>query len=298
MHILFATDGSEGARTAGEALVGLALGPETRVTVLHVVTRYVPAARAMPQGMLDALRADEDARARDIAARAEAALAPTGWQVTVRTEEGPASRRITEVAAETGADLIFLGALGLTGWVRALLGSTSMTVVKHAPCPAWVVKRPLKSGRLDVLVATDGSDHARQAVRTLCTLGLPGDTVVHLVHVVPSVHEQLNLTGGVLEPPIPEPFFELGERLRRRGEQVLKEDARALGATFSEVRPFLAEGDPRRRILAAAREVEADLIVMGSQGLAGVREFLLGSVSHKVLKHARASVLIAPLAPR
>jgi nucleotide-binding universal stress UspA family protein len=187
------------------------------------------------------------------------------------------------------------GALGLAGWLRVLLGSTSTTVVKHATRPVWVVKRAPKATGMDILVATDGSPHAREAIRVLSGIPFPEGTVVHLMHVVPSLNEQLHLTGSVLDPPVLEPVYEVGRHLRQRGEQLLKEDAQALEGSFAEVRPFIEEGDARRRILAAAAEVEADLIVMGSKGLAGVREFLLGSVSHKVLKHARASVLIAPL---
>lgn len=295
MHILFATDGSEGARLAGETLLRMPLPDDPRLTVLHVVTRYTPTAAALPHGVMDHLREDEDARAIHIVNEAKKPLAAAGWRVSTRTLEGHPAQRISEAAAEGGYDLIVTGALGLAGWLRVLLGSTSTTVVKHAPCPVWVVKRPLKATGMDILVATDGSAHAREAIRVLCGIPFPPDTVVHLLHVVPSLNEQLHLTGSVLDPPVLEPVYEVGRHLRQRGEQLLKEDAAALEGAFGEVRPFVAEGDARRRILAAADEVEADLIVMGSKGLAGVREFLLGSVSHKVLKHARASVLIAPL---
>jgi nucleotide-binding universal stress UspA family protein len=295
MHILYATDGSDGARLAGETLAALPLGADTRVEVLHVVTRYVPAAPALPHGMLDALRADEDARATTILDGARALLEDTGWAVTARAVDGHPAQCITEAAAQGGHDLIVTGALGLSGWLRLVLGSNSLAVVRHAPCPVWVVKRRPKATRLDVLMATDGSDHARAAVRALCRIPLPPDAVVHLLHVIPSVNEQLRLTGSPLDPPVLEPLFELGQYLRQRGEHILKEDADALSGTFAEVRPFLEEGDARRRILDAAKEVEADLIVMGSHGMSGVKEFLLGSVSHKVLKHARASVLVVPL---
>lgn len=297
MHILFATDGSDGARLAGDTLAHLPLPPDPRVTVLHVITRYTPTAAALPHGVMDHLRGDEDARAIRIVNAAKKPLAAAGWRVTTRTLEGHPAQRISEAAAQGDYDLIVTGALGLAGWLRVLLGSTSTTVVKHAPCPVWVVKRPPKATGIDILVATDGSPHAREAIRVLGRVPFPAGTVVHLLHVVPSINEQLHLTGSVLDPPVLEPVYEVGRHLRQRGEQILKEDARALEGAFAEVRPFLEEGDARRRILAAAAEVEADLIVMGSKGLAGVREFLLGSVSHQVLKHARASVLIAPLPP-
>ncbi|MCI0419808.1 MAG: phosphoglycerate kinase, partial [Acidobacteria bacterium] len=54
-------------------------------------------------------------------------------------------------------------------------------------------------------------------------------------------------------------------------------------------------GDPARQILKFAREGEVDLIAMGSRGLGGVRGVLMGSVSCKVLNHARCPVLIVPI---
>lgn len=298
MRILYATDGSEGARRAGEALCRLPLGPDTRVSVLHVLTRYVPTNAHLPKDVVAALRADEDARAAGILQEALAGLADTGWQVAARTVEGHPAESIVAVAGEEASDLIVTGALGLTGWRRVLLGSISMAVAKHAPCPVWVVKRPLKEGALDVLVATDGSEHARHAIRTLCGIPMPPGSVAHLICAVPSVNEQLHLTGSPLDPPVMEPVYEAGRFLREHAEGVLKEDAAALSEVFSEVRPFVEEGEIRRAVLRAAEAVEADLIVLGSKGLSGIREFVLGSVSHRVLRYAKASVLIVPIPAR
>jgi len=296
MRILLAADGSEGARRAAEALCRLPLGADTRVTALHVLTRYVPA--RLPRDVATALRADEDARAAGILQEALALLDRTGWQVDGRTVEGHPGQAIVAIAEEEASDLIVLGALGLSGWQRVLMGSISMAVAKHAPCAVWVVKRPPKEGPLDVLVATDGSDHARNAISALCRLPLPKGSTAHLVYAVPSVNEQLHLTGSPLDPPVMEPVYEAGRFLREHAEQVLKEDTETLAAAFADVRPFTEEGEARRAILRAADQVEADLIVLGSKGLSGIREFFLGSVSHRVLKYARASVLLVPLPAR
>lgn len=295
MRILFTTDGSEGARIAGEALARMRFPAGTPLTVLHVLSRYVPSEGHLPHDLVETVRAEEDARAAQILAEAVGPLEAAGWRVETRTADGHPARRITEIAEEGGYDLIVTGALGISGWIRALMGSTSAGVVKHAPCPVWVIKRPFKKGRMDVLVASDGSPHARHAIATLCRLPFPEGTVAHLLHVVPSVNDQLRLTGSALDPPVLEPLYEIGRHFREHGERVLKEDAETLAGAFGEVRPFTEEGEARRRILATADEVEADVIVVGSKGLSGIREFFLGSVSHKVLKHARASVLIAPL---
>jgi nucleotide-binding universal stress UspA family protein len=288
MRILYATDGSEGARRAGEALCRLPLGPDTRLTVLYVLTRYVPTDAHLPKDVVAALRADEDARAAGVLQEALGMFGGSGWQVDARTVEGHPAEAIVATAGEEASDLIVTGALGL-------MGSISTAVAKHAPCAVWVVKRPIKERRMDVLVATDGSDHARHAIRTLCGMPMPPGSVAHLVFAVPSVNEQLRLTGSPLDPPVLEPVYEAGRYLRERAEQVLKEDAETLAPAFAEVRPFVEEGEIRRAILRAADAVEADLIVLGSKGLSGIREFLLGSVSHRVLKYTRASVLVVPL---
>lgn len=54
------------------------------------------------------------------------------------------------------------------------------------------------------------------------------------------------------------------------------------------------QGDIAHTILVAAAEIDADVIVMGTRGLGGVKSFLLGSVSHAVLQHADRAVLVVP----
>ena len=55
--------------------------------------------------------------------------------------------------------------------------------------------------------------------------------------------------------------------------------------------PLIRDGDPKREILDAARELDADLIVTGARG-AGVQEPVLGSVSRGVSKAAPCSTLV------
>jgi nucleotide-binding universal stress UspA family protein len=55
---------------------------------------------------------------------------------------------------------------------------------------------------------------------------------------------------------------------------------------------IIKEGNPSKVILASAKEIGADLIVMGSSGTGGFKELLLGNVSHAVSNHAACPVLI------
>jgi nucleotide-binding universal stress UspA family protein len=54
----------------------------------------------------------------------------------------------------------------------------------------------------------------------------------------------------------------------------------------------LLQGSPAEVILSYAKEHGADVIVIGSRGLGGIREFVLGSVSHNVVQSARIPVLV------
>jgi nucleotide-binding universal stress UspA family protein len=56
------------------------------------------------------------------------------------TRIGSAHEEIVRIAAEQNADLIVISTHGRTGWKRFLMGSTAELVVRHAPCPVFVVR--------------------------------------------------------------------------------------------------------------------------------------------------------------
>jgi len=295
MHILLAVDGSKGSQGAVRVVAQTPFPEDTQVTLLHVINHYLPREGVLSNDMITNLRQEEERAAHQLLDAARDQLAPRGFEIHQRYAEGIPAQEVVEAAEALNTDLIILGALGLSGWMRVLLGSVPLTVVKHAPCPVWSVKKPIKTTRMDVLVASDGSENARHAIHTLRHTPFPQGTVCHLLHVLPSANEHLNLSGGETDPAVLASVYKMGEQHRQHSEQLLKTDAETLTPHFAEVRPFTLEGDPRRQILAAAHEVEADLVVMGHKGMSAIEEFFLGSISHKVLKHCHASVLITPL---
>jgi nucleotide-binding universal stress UspA family protein len=140
---------------------------------------------------------------------------------------------------------------------------------------------------LKVLIAHDGSDNAQQMLDLAITLLANRETETTVFHVIPR-HLVYGKGAAVLETYDP-----VEERLR--SAELLKETAQKLGEAGIGpiVKKELEVGDPADLILAAAEDRDADLIVMGSRGLNAAKRFLMGSVSSKVVHHARCAVLIA-----
>lgn len=135
----------------------------------------------------------------------------------------------------------------------------------------------------NLLVAVDGSEHARRAVAAAGDYARHAGARLTLVHV-------LTRTGGEQVPQELKSFTEL-EHLRvteheiivSAGREILSvAERQARDAGAGDVATILESGDPTRVITDLARREGIDLIVMGRRGLGDLGGLLLGSVSHKV----------------
>jgi nucleotide-binding universal stress UspA family protein len=287
MRIVLATDGSKDARAATAFLKELSLPPSTTVRIVAVVT--------VPDIALDVSPAREFTRAvRDEAQAfieaARATLAPQGVILESEVAVGEPRQQIVGLAEKWGADLIVVGARGVGVIKRFLLGSVSQAVAHHAHCPVLVVKgQPRKLG--NVLVGMDGSEDSFRAVRFLQSLCLPRRTKVRLLSVVERLRYPTT-APGMLQGQLLKMLKELEAERRAELEKVLERAATHLDSRITRVTKTTPTGNPADEILATAGAFDADLIVLGARGMGGMARLLLGSVSERVLRHARCPVLI------
>jgi nucleotide-binding universal stress UspA family protein len=135
-----------------------------------------------------------------------------------------------------------------------------------------------------LLVAFDGSNLASKALRHAVELARRDDAKLFVIHV----YEVPILNSGDMLITAPEEW----------SRQYADHSVSVLDAAKSQVPPErhadfkLIQGNPAQSILETAAETGADLIVMGSRGLGGIREFVLGSVSHNVVQHSKVPVLV------
>ena len=76
-------------------------------------------------------------------------------------------------------------------------------------------------------------------------------------------------------------------------ETILAEADKALGEYgITPKAMIIRSGEPANEIIKAAKDINADLIVVGAQGRSAVEQFFLGSVSHKLSLHAPCSTVV------
>jgi len=138
-----------------------------------------------------------------------------------------------------------------------------------------------------ILLATDGSEEAELAALRAVELADATDSELHVVHVgvVPSFLVSYPGTLGY-EGKLYEQIEDVSRELLRKQSWRVK----AAGGTVAGA--HLRMGAAALEIVALAEELGADLIVMGSRGLGGVRRALMGSVSDSVVRHAHCPVLV------
>jgi nucleotide-binding universal stress UspA family protein len=129
-----------------------------------------------------------------------------------------------------------------------------------------------------IVVGTDGSETAREAVRQATRLAATIGARIELV----SAYE-----------PVPDGRPDgWSVSTRDEVERTLREMAAEVTAAGVDVTTYARQGDPAAALLDVAEERRADLIVVGNKGMTGADRFLLGSVPSKVTHHAPCSVLV------
>jgi nucleotide-binding universal stress UspA family protein len=171
-----------------------------------------------------------------------------------RVLEGPVVETLLLEAKREGATLVCLGAHDRRRALGIVLGSVVTTVLHRAPCSVLVARPVPDPDRFPsaIVVGVDGSPEAAAAAAAAAELETRFDVRVHVV--VAKTDNRIDVDAIAAEHPAAE----------------------------------LVEADPVSALVAAAEH--ADLLVVGSRGLHGVRA--LGSVSERVAHKARCSVLV------
>lgn len=132
----------------------------------------------------------------------------------------------------------------------------------------------------NILIAADGSDNSLRATQQAAGIASLFDGgKVEIVSVI---------AIDVYSDMVYDPIEAHGEAQR----EIIKDASQILTDAGVDHDIVLLHGRPADEIIRYAEESGTDLLVIGSRGLGALREFALGSVSHKVLTHAKCPVLV------
>lgn len=148
MHILIATDGSQGSLKAAR-LLGTLVNPATvtRITVVAVIRPLAAVPFASDFGEEQAVAGGTDEgplsfrrEAKEATERVAAALKEAAPRVDTAVRSGSPADEIIRAADELEADLIVVGGRGKGTVGAILMGSVAYRVLHHAPCPVLVTR--------------------------------------------------------------------------------------------------------------------------------------------------------------
>jgi nucleotide-binding universal stress UspA family protein len=308
-RLLIAYDGSPSAATAVRAAASLF--PDARASVATVpwepTLRAGTAFPALPgmspavgQQAIDELAAEARRRAEETAEQAVEQARTLGLDaepLTVRPS-APAWGALLDATHRLSAEVLVCGTRGRGAFARALLGSTSTSLLHHTDVPLLVV--PDGGGGFDgpVVAAYDGSEGARRAIEVAGRL-LTGRATVVVHGWEPVSRRALVARAHATAGPVDD-LYRYAEQLR----EALAESAAATtdeGVAAARAAGLDAVGDTVesddgawRAVAAAARAHGASVIAIGTRGLGGARSVLLGSVSSGLVQNAELPVLVVP----
>jgi len=194
----------------------------------------------------------------------------------------------TLLRASERAELLVLGRRGHSRFKALLVGGTVDRLLRTCRRPVLVVKTPVERAYRRVLVPIDFTAPSEAAVQLAARVARDGG--LHVFHAINSHREAVLRDTDVPEHLIRE------SRLRQEAGTLarMRRKAARVGLDSTRMSFAVAHGHPVWSILGHAHKLGADLIVAGKQGRSTLGEFLLGSVSRRVLAESTCDVLIVP----
>ena len=294
MKVLLAVDGSTSSDRAASLVANLAWPMGSSI---EVVTVYPGTATIfdMPGVVMsgDVIQETEDAmeaEAKRIVIKVARRIAAPDLTVQTQVVRGRAATALLDQVAEFKADLVVLGNRGRGPFESAVLGSVSAEVVDHSNVPVLVARRDHIAR---ILLGEDGSESAAAAADTVRRWSALHGAPIRVLSVA-DVDPQWNpwLRGAEMRAA------QAASTASMHGHQeaLSESTAAALQKAGLVAEGVVEDGNPAHRLVEAAVNWDADLIVVGTHGHSGLGP-IVGSVARAVLYHAPCSVLLVPEPP-
>lgn len=292
--ILVPLDGSATAEAVLPYAEAFAAGFRTAVELLSVIdigamTTHLSADKLHH---LDAIIAHEEKRSAVYLEDVARNFFP-GVPTEQRIVRGNAAEAVLETASQDGDTLIAMATHGRSGATRWLLGSVAEKVLRGATHPLFLVRASSAKGSpqriIDsIVVPLDGSALAEKILPTVSNWARVLDVEVALIRAF----EFPAAAYYGSEEDLPD-YDAFREEARKVAAGYLKAKAGALVAEgVRTVSTLTLEGPAAAEIIGYAQSAPRAVIAMSTHGRSGVRRWMLGSVTEKVVRHGADPVLV------
>ncbi|MEK7443028.1 MAG: universal stress protein [Chloroflexota bacterium] len=288
--ILIPLDGSELAEQAMPAAMALARQSHGEILLLRVPvfeTAVMPAFGGYgvlyPEQSLEHSRAE----AREYLKSTQKNIAAPDVTCRALIVDGDVASAIVDVAKEENVDVIVMSTHGYSGMTRWVMGSVTERVLGDASCPVYVVRAPELPRH--VMITLDGSEFAERALEPGLEAAAMFGATVTLMGAVRQVNVSLlkemeTIERGMAQRLHDDMIKDVEEYLWRVAKRYHRDDVALMTATTIE--------PAATSILEYAETHDVDLLVMATHGRSGLLRWVYGSVTEKVLRGAKRSMLI------
>lgn len=194
-------------------------------------------------------------------------------------------------------------------WLDRIFGSDDMHLLRKCPCPVWLVKPHAPNTYKRILAAVDVDDDYptselesrqalnRQILELASSVALAESGDLHIGHAWDAIGENHMRYGALVDTSEDEvkAYVEQVGQLHNANLQSLLRDMAAGESRdaldYLKPQTHLVKGWARKVIPLLAKEIEADLAVMGTVGRTGVPGFIMGNTAETILNQIECSVL-------
>jgi len=289
-----------------ERAVTLAGNNQASLTVVDVV-EHVTAGIGMPEGG----PISADLQAALVSAHEEALetlVNPYRARIAIQTRvlTGMPFIEIIREVLRNGRDLV-IKTPEHRDWLDRLFGSEDMHLLRKCPCPVWLIKPGKRKSYRHILAAIDAGDAyphqelasrralRRQIIEMASSLALSEFAELHVAHVWETLSESTMRDALRIREEKINSYLE-EERLNRVAclDALMQEVTGDLGRDaldYLKPQTHLVKGSAHKEIPALAKQIGADLIVMGTVARTGVPGFIMGNTAETILNQIDCSVL-------
>jgi universal stress protein E len=214
-----------------------------------------------------------------------------GIQATEKMALGNSWLELVRQTMRDHHDLVIIGTRDRRGFEWMLFGSTAVKVLRHSPCPVWVVKPGSEPGPLKILVASALDPVSEDGLRFAAELARMTPVELHLLHAVDFPLDRHWSTGL---PDAKEEAYRRGVREHAVKEIEAQIDRAGARPLTPPVQVHLLDELgilPDEGILSFIKANSIDLLVMGTIARSGLAGVMIGNTAERILPELRCSLL-------